>query len=211
MDERSSFTLLVGTVVDATTASAPFSPAPPRAPIAVAFNGIGTPPTPTDVIFARAFSNSGFVLAFDAADVAVDNPSSSGPSPKHLAGAFDIHFTISANGYADLLSTYSCNKDALPITPLAYVLQPKPIAIKGQVTSAGVAVSGATVRITAESPSPSALPPAATTDVNGMYLLASVPAAQSLTISAVSGAVSKTQTIPLEYPALVVTVNLALS
>lgn len=211
MEERSAFALLVGTVVDATTVPAPFSPFPPRTPIAVSFDGIGTPPVPTDAVTARAFSGGGFVLAFNAADVAVDDPSSSGPSPKHLVGAFDIHFTISADGYADLPSTYSCNNDALPIAPAAYALQPNPIAIQGQVTDAtGTAVAGATVQITAESP-PVALPPATTTDANGMYLLVSVAAAQTVTISASALAGSAVQIVSLDYPANSVIVNLPLA
>ncbi|MGA2394546.1 MAG: carboxypeptidase-like regulatory domain-containing protein [Candidatus Lustribacter sp.] len=210
MEERSAFALLVGSVVDATTLPAPFSPLPPRTPIAIEFDGIGTPPVATDAIVARAYSAGGFVLAFDSGDVTVDNPSSSGPSPKHLVGAFDIHFTISAEGYADLPSTYSCHNDALPIAPAAYVLQPNPIAIQGYVSFGGVAVAGATVQITAESP-PAALPPATTTDANGMYTLGSVPAAQTVTISAAGGGGSTVQTISLDYPGSVVTVNLPLS
>jgi hypothetical protein len=211
MEERSAFALLVGAVVDATTVAAPFSPLPPRTPIAVSFDGIGTPPVATDAVMARAFSGGGFVLTFDAADVAVDDPTSSGPSPKHLVGTFDIHFTISADGYVDLPSTYSCHNDALPITPAAYALQPAPIAIRGQVTDASsAAVAGATVQVTAESP-PVALPPATTTDANGMYFLASVPAAQTVTIEASAGAGSVVQVVSLDYPASAVTVNLPLS
>jgi hypothetical protein len=209
VEERSAFALLVGSVVDATTLPAPYAPAPPRTPITISFDGIGTPPVPSDAITARAFSNGGFVLAFDSGDVSVDFPSSSGPSPKHLTAIFDIHFTVSADGYTALPSTYSCNKDTLPITPAAYVLQPNPIVIQGRVTSAGLAAPGAAVQVLAESPPPFSLPPATTTDANGMYTLAAVPAAQTATIQAVFGG-SQTQTISLDYPDPVVTVNFAL-
>jgi hypothetical protein len=211
MEERSAFALLVGTVVDATTVPAPFTPQPPRTPISVNFDGIGTPPVPSDAISARAFAGGAFVLAFESNDVAVDGPSSSGPSPKHLAGAFDVHFTLSAEGYADLPALYSCNNDALPIVPAAYVLQPNPIAVQGQVSAASGAVAGASVQITAESPPPAALPAATTTDANGMYAIASVPAAQSITISAAGSGGAALQTIPLDYPGSVVTVNLVLT
>ncbi|HTV73856.1 MAG TPA: carboxypeptidase-like regulatory domain-containing protein [Candidatus Acidoferrales bacterium] len=207
LEELSSFALLVGSVVDATTVAAPYTPQPPRSPVSVNFSGIGTPPTPTDAVFARAFAADGFVLAFDAADVAVDDRSSSGPSPKHLAGAFDIHFVISAEGYADLPVVYACNKDALPIAPAPYALQPNAVAIAGRVTASGTALAGAVVQITAESPSPGMLPAAVTTAADGTFAIENVPAAQTATISASGGGYSGSQTISLSYPNPLVTVS----
>ena len=207
IEERSSFALLVGTVVDVTTVALPYTPQPPRSPLSVAFEGIGTPPTPTDLIWAQTFSNGGFVLAFEAGSVAIDNASSSGPSPKHLTGAFDIHFTVSAQGYADLALVYSCNHDALPIVPAAYSLQPSPLYVRGTVTASGAPLAGAAVQITAESPAPGPLPPATATDANGMYAFDGVAAAQTITIAVSGGGHSGSQTVPVGYPDPVTTVN----
>jgi hypothetical protein len=209
-EECSSFALLVGSVVDATTLSPPYTAQPPRTPINVTFTGIGTPPTPSDAISARAFSRGGFALAFDASDVSVDYPSSAGPSPKHLTGTFDIHFVVSAQGYADLSAIYACNKDALPIVPAPYALQPNAVAIVGRVTVGGTALAGATVQVTAESPSLGPLPAAVTTDANGMYALPSVPAAQSVTVAASGGGHSGSQTVALAYEEPVFTLNFEL-
>jgi hypothetical protein len=44
-----------------------------------------------------------------------------------------------------------------------------------------------------------------------MYAIASVPAAQSITISAAGSGGAALQTIPLDYPGSVVTVNLVLT
>jgi hypothetical protein len=172
-------------------------------------NGLGTPPAPTDSIWARAYSDSGFVLGFDAQDIAVDNPSSSGPSPKHLTGVFDVTFTISAQGYANLLATYPCNNNALPITPAPYVLQPNPVVVVGGVTGDGVALAGATVQIASSIP-PLALPPSTTTDANGNYAFDAVPAAQSIVITASGGGFSGSQNISFAYLDPVVTVNFEL-
>ena len=209
MDELGAFALLVGTVVDATTTIPPFTPQPPRTPIAISFDGLGTPPAPTTAIVARAFSNDGFVLAFDSANIPIDVPSSSGTAPKHLLGAFDVHFTLSADGYADLPATYACNKDTLPIVPAPYALQPLSLIVRGQVASAsGAPVPGATVQITAASPA-APLPPATTTDANGLYVFWTVPAAQTLTFSATTASDALAQTIEVTYPASAVIVNLA--
>lgn len=207
MEELGSFALLVGSVVDATTLSPPYTPQPPRSPISVAFTGIGTPPRPSDAIRARAFSGGGFVLAFDASDVSVDDPSSAGPSPKHLTGTFDVHFVVSAPGYADLPATYACNKDALPIVPAPYAMHPNAVTIVGRVTAAGSALAGATVQVTAESPSPGPLPSPVSTDANGMYALLNVPAAQSVIVAASGGGHSGSQTVALAYEEPVFTLN----
>jgi hypothetical protein len=206
MEERSSFALLVGSVVDATTTLAPFTPQAPYSPIAVTFDGIGTPPVPSDAIGARAYSNGGFVLAFDAGDLAVDEPSSSGPSPKHLTGSFVLNFTISAAGYADLAVTYPCSGNALPIVPAAYALQPAALTIRGAVTAGGAPVPGASVSITAAAPA-IALPPATTTDANGLYGFDAVPAAQSITIAASGAGHNGSQTVAVGDPDPIVTVN----
>jgi hypothetical protein len=209
-ETAAAFALLVGSVVDATTTSAPYTPQPPRTPCAVTFDGIGTPPVASDLIWARTYANGGFVLAFEAGDVAVDDATPSGPSPKHLTGAFDIHFTLSAPGYADRSSVYACNHDALPIVPAPYALQPQPAAVQGNVTVSGTPAAGVTVEITAASPAPGTLPPATTTDANGTYAIDAVPAAQTVTLRAVSGAHVGMQTVPLAYPDPVTTVNFEL-
>lgn len=210
MEEAAAFALLVGSVVDATTTAAPYTPQPPRTPFTVTFDGIGTPPVATGLIWARAYASGGFVLGFEAGNVAVDNTSPSGPSPKHLTGAFDIHFTLAARGYADLSPAYACNHDALPIVPTAYALQPNAVCVQGNVTVSGAPVNGATVQITAESPAPGTLPPATTTDANGNYAIDAVPAAQTVTLQAQSGAHSGTQTVALGYPDPVTIVNFEL-
>jgi hypothetical protein len=206
MEECAAFALLVGSIVDATTVAS--TPAAPRTPASVTFDGIGTPPLPSGAIVARSFANGGFVLSFAAGDIAVDDPSSSGASPKHLSGAFDVHFTISADGYADLPAMYACNKDALPIVPAPYVLRPNPTAIAGRVTSGGSAVAGAKVQVTAATP-PATLPAAVFTDANGLYGIAGVPAAQTVTVVATKGG-SSSQTVALDYPGPPATVNFAL-
>jgi hypothetical protein len=203
MDQMSSFALLVGTVVDSAGSLAP------RTPISVAMNSIGTLSAENGVIWAQANYNAGFVLAFDAQDIVVDYPSSSGPSPKHLVGAFDVSFTISAQGYADLPVTYSCNNNALPITPPPYVLQPNPIAIVGGVSGDGAPLVGANVQIVSSVPS-LPMPPATTTDANGNYVFASVPAAQSLVINVSGGGFSGSQNVSLQYLDPVITVNFEL-
>ena len=202
MEELSSFDLLVGSVNDGSGGVV-------RTPVSVAVTGIGSPPTPTDLISARTFSSGGFILSFDAGDVAVDFPGSSGPSPKHLVGAFDLSFVISAPGYADLPVTYSCNNDTLPIVPPPYVLAPNPVVVMGGVTGKGTALAGATVQITSSTPALT-LPPATTTDPNGNYAFNTVPAAQSIVIAASGGAFSGSQTVSLGYLDPVVTVNFEL-
>ena len=203
MEERSSFALLVGSVIDANGSS------PVRTPVSIELVGVGSPPVSTDIIWAQGFSNAGFMLAFNAQDIPVDYPASSGPSPKHLTGAFDVSFTLSAAGYADLGVTYSCNMNALPITPAPYVLQPNPIVIMGGVTGDGNALPGATVQITSSTP-PLPMPPPTSTDANGNYAFDSVPAAQSIVISASGGSFSGSQTVSLQYLDPVVTVNFEL-
>jgi hypothetical protein len=210
MEERAAFALLAGTVVDATTTVPPYTPQPPRTPIAVSFDGIGTPPVATDLIWARAYSNGGFVLAFEGGNIALDNTSSSGPSPKHLTGSFDVHFTLSAQGYTALSTVYSCSLNALPIAPVAYVLQPSPVTVQGNVTVSGALAAGASVEITAESPAPGPLPPAATTDANGNYIINGVSAAQTMTIKATSGVHTGTQSVSLGYPNPITIVNFEL-
>jgi hypothetical protein len=201
-EELSSFALLVGSVNDANGGTV-------RTPICVNVSGIGTPPVPTNLLWARAYSSAGFVLGFESGDVAVNFPSSSGPSPKQLVGTFDVSFVISAPGYTALPVTYACNNDTLPIAPAPYALQPNPIVIVGGVTGDGVALAGATVRITSSTP-PLALPPATTTDANGTYSFDSVPAAQSVVITATGGSFSGSQTISLAYLDPIVTVNFEL-
>lgn len=198
-EEVTTFALLTGTVTDA-VAGAPLA----RSALAVQLVGIGTPPAASDALWARAYSPSGFVIAADAGRIALDDPSSAGIDPRHLAGAFDLHFIIAADGYADLPVTVACNHDAVPIEG-AYSLNPGPFAIRGRVTTGNppVAAAGLSVAVTAATPAIS-LPSSVTTAADGTYALPVVPAAQSVTLT-VSG---QSQTVAPAFPVL--TVNFAL-
>jgi len=194
-DELLSYALLAGEVVDAVLGT------PPRAPVAVHLVGVGTPPVPRDGMSARTYRPDGFVVVADARTIAVDDPASSGPSPKHLAGAFDLHFVLSARGYADLAQVVHCNHDAVPMRPPAYALVPQPFALRGRVTQGGLTptpFAGASVAIAA-----TAL--ATTTDADGTYVFVSVPAAATVTVVA-NGT---PRTVPTSYPDPVLTVNFA--
>jgi hypothetical protein len=201
-EELTSFALLTGTVTDAVAAP----PAPLRSPIGVRIVGIGTPPVPSGALWARAYSGDGFVIAAAAGSVALDDPSSTAPDPKHLAGAFDLHFILSARGYADVPVVLACNHDALPIAA-TYALAPLPFAIRGRVTAGTppAPVAGALVSITAASPA-IVIPPPATTAPDGTYALPSVPAARSLTLTVNA----HSETVAPTYPDPVLTVNFAL-
>jgi hypothetical protein len=197
--EITTFALLTGAVSDAVE-GAPLR----RSPVRVVDVRIGTPPVATDAVWARAYSAGGFVIAADAGRIALDDPRSSAPDPKHLAGAFDLHFVIAADGYADLPVTVTCNHDALPIAG-TYALVPGPFAIRGRVTTGNppVAAGGTSVDISAAVPAMS-LPAPAMTSADGTFAFPRVPAAQSLTL--VAG--GQSQTVVPAYPVL--TVNFAL-
>ncbi len=119
MEEITSYALLVGHVSDASLPP----PALLLSQVSVQIAGVGTPPYPIGGIWARAYALDAFVIAADAGNVPLDNPSSSGPDPKHLAGAFDLHFVVSASGYVDLPVTRTCSHDAVPIAQ-SYALTP---------------------------------------------------------------------------------------
>ncbi|MFN2459498.1 MAG: hypothetical protein ABR591_02200, partial [Candidatus Velthaea sp.] len=104
IEELTTFALLAGSATDAVAAP----PALLRSPLRIRIAGIGTPPVPSDAVWARAYSNDGFVIAADAGRIALDDPTSSGPAVKHLAGAFDLHFVLLAGGYDDLPVTVAC-------------------------------------------------------------------------------------------------------
>jgi hypothetical protein len=197
--EITTFALLTGSVTDAVDGM-PVR----RSPLRVAELGIGTPPVASDALWARSYSAGGFVIAADAGRIALDDPRSSAPDPKHLAGAFDLHFVIAADGYADLPVTVTCNHDALPIAA-TYALVPGPFAIRGRVTTGNppVAAGGTSVDITAAVP-PISVPPPAVTAADGTFAFPSVPAAQSVTLAAGG----QSQTVVPAYPVL--TVNFAL-
>jgi hypothetical protein len=197
--EVTTFALLTGSVTDAITGT-PLS----RSALSVRLLEIGAPPAPSDAIWARSYSESGFVIAADAGRIGLDDPSSSGPDPKHLVGTFDLHFVLAANGYADLPVTVGCNHDAVPLTA-SYALTPGPFAIRGRVTTGNppVAAGGVSVDITAATP-PITAPGPVLTAADGTYAFPSVPAARSVTLG-VSG---QSQTVEPAYPVL--TVNFAL-
>lgn len=200
MEELTTFALLVGRVTDSILAA----PSTLRSPISVRVLGLGTPPTPSKVLWARAYDIGGFVIAADAGAIALDDPRSTGPDPKHLAGAFDVHFVLSAAGYADLAVALPCSHDAVPIAK-SYALAPQPFAIRGRVTIGNAAFGGLSVSITAATP-PIPLPPAVLTASDGTYSFASVGAAQSITLSAAGGS----QTVVSTYPDPILTVNFSL-
>ena len=199
MEEITSFALLTGTVSDSVAGTSLA-----RSALSVRLVGIGTPPVPSDALWARAYSGSGFVIAADAGRIALDDPSSSWLDPKHLAGAFDLHFIIAADGYTDLPVTIACNHDAVPIDG-SYALIPGPFAIRGRVTTGNppVAAGGLSVDITVATPAIT-VPAPAITAADGTYSIPVVPAAQSVTL-AVSG---QSQTVTPAFPVL--TVNFAL-
>ncbi|MGA8100452.1 MAG: hypothetical protein WB810_17505, partial [Candidatus Cybelea sp.] len=111
IEELTTFALLTGTVVDAVA----LAPALLRSPVGVEVVGLGTPPVPTDTICGRTYQSNGFVIVADAGSIRLDDPRSTSPDPKHLAGVFDLHFVLSAPGYADLAVAVACNHDAIPI------------------------------------------------------------------------------------------------
>lgn len=207
IEERLSYALLVGAAVDGILGT------PPRSPLGVQMLGLGTPPIPFDGVWARAYSGDGFVVVADAGAVAVDHPELGAPPPKHLAGKFDLHFTLSASGYDDLPVTVNCNHDALPIKPAAYKLAPHPFAVHGRVTTGGfspVPLAGATVSVTATVPPlvlPAVLPPPVVTDANGTYAFPAVPAATTITVTVAGHAPSAT--VLTNYPEPTLTVNFA--
>lgn len=200
-DLRTSFALLVGNVSDAIA-----MPATLRSPVAVQIAGIGTPPTLPEALWTRTVNAGTFVIASDSGAVPLDHDDVVSPGPRHLAGVFDLHFVVRAEGYVDLPVTVACNHDAVPIAS-AYAMQPQPVAIRGRVTSGNppVAVVGAGVSVVTIVPS-APLPATVMTATDGTYAIPSVPAARSLTLS-VSGT---TQTIAPAYPVPVITVNFAL-
>lgn len=208
IDEVTTFAVAVGRAVDGVA-----TPNTLRSALRVRLAGIGTPPVRNDGVWARTWSHDGFVVVADAGTIPLDHPSSSAPSPKHLAGAFDLHLVLAADGYDDLAVTLACNHDAIPLRPAAFPLAPRPIALRGRVLIAGIVpqpLAGATVSLTASSPAVP-LPPPVTTDADGAYAFVSVPATRSLTISAAGGGHSGTQTISPPYHASVLTVNFALA
>jgi hypothetical protein len=208
-EEATTYALLVGTAIDAVAAA----PSRLRSPLRVTLAGIGTPPVAVDGIWCRTWTTDGFVIAADATVIGLDAPSSSGPSPKHLAGAFDLHFTLAADGYADLPVTVSCNHDHVPLRPAPYVLAPHPFALRGRVAVGTVApapLAGATVTLTGSVPAV-ALPAATVTDADGTYVFVAIPAVRSLTIVAAGSGHSGTQTIEPSYPDPLVTTNFALT
>ena len=119
MEEITTYALLVGHVSDASLPP----PALLQSQVTVQILGVGTTAQQVDGIWARAYASDGFVIAADAGNVPLDNPSSSSPDPKHLAGKFDLHFVISATGYVDLPVTNTCNHDVIPIAQ-SYALTP---------------------------------------------------------------------------------------
>jgi hypothetical protein len=201
MDVRTSFALLVGTVDDAVA-----SPSTLRAPVSVRLAGIGTPPMLADRLWARSVTENTFVIGADSGSVPLDHDDVGSPDPRHLAGTFDLHVVIGAAGYDDLPVAISCNHDAIPIAR-AFSLQPRAIAVRGRVTSGNppIAVGGTTVAVTAIVPS-AALPPSVVSAPDGTFLIPSVPAARSLTLTA--GGTS--ETIAPAYPAAIIAVNFAL-
>jgi Carboxypeptidase regulatory-like domain len=209
MDELTTFALLVGEVHDAVAL-----PPDLRTPVRVSALGLGTPAVPTDGVWARTYRDDAFVIVADAAAVFLDDPRSSAPSPKHLAGVFDLHFVIDAPGYTEKSVTVACNKDAIPIRPTPYALAPRPIAMRGRVTlTTGLVTAplvGATVTLTGSVPV-APLPGAATTDSDGTYTFVSVPAVRSLTVVVSGGGHTKTSTVVPTYPDPVLTVNFALT
>jgi hypothetical protein len=208
-EEATTFALLVGMTIDAVAAA----PARLRSPLRVRLAGVGTPPVPSDGIWCRSWSADSFVIVADATVIGLDAPASSAPSPKHLAGAFDLHFTLAADGYADLPVTVSCNHDQVPLRPGAYALAPRPFALRGRVTVGTVTpvpLAGASVTLTASVPAVM-LPPATVTDADGTYVFVAIPAVRSLTVAAAGGGHSGTQTIEPPYPDPLVTTNFALT
>ena len=119
MEELTTYALLVGHVTDASLAP----PAKLRTRVNIHITGVGTPPHAIDGLWARTWTDDGFVIAADAGNIPLDNPHASGPDPKHLAGAFDLHFIVSAPGYNDLPVTFTCNHDTIPIAQ-SYALTP---------------------------------------------------------------------------------------
>lgn len=195
MTELLSYALVAGSVVDAVLG------ATPRTPVRVTLLGIGTPPQPVDGTSARAYAPDGFVIAADARAIRVDDASSSGPSPRQLAGSFDVRFVLSADGYDDLAAVVHCDHDALPLRPAPYALAPRPFAVRGRVTQGGLTptpLAGAAISIAA-----TAL--ATTTAADGTYVFASVPAAATVTVLA-NGT---PRTVATTYPEPVLTVNFA--
>ena len=208
-EEATTYALLVGTAIDAVAAA----PSRLRSPLRVSLAGIGTPPVAIDGIWCRTWTTDGFVIIADATVIGLDAPASSAPSPKHLAGAFDLHFTLSADGYAELPVTVSCNHDQVPLRPVPYVLAPQPFALRGRVavgTVAPVPLAGATVTLTGSVPA-AALPAATVTDADGTYVFVAIPAVRSLTIAAAGSGHSGTQTVEPSYPDPLVTSNFALT
>lgn len=201
-DELTTFALLAGTATDAVAAP----PALLRSPLRVRIAGIGTPPVAGEGLWARAYSNDGFVIVADAATIPLDDASSSGPAVKHLAGAFPLHLVLSAPGYDDLAVTVACNHDQIPISA-SYALAPQPFAIRGRVTTGAPPVASAGTTVTLASAVPAVpLPPPVATASDGTYAFPSVPAARSLTLTAGG----QSQTVLATYPAPVLTVNFAL-
>ena len=208
-EEATTYALLVGTAIDAIAAA----PARLRSPLRVTLAGIGTPPVRSDGIWCRNWTADAFVIGADATAIGLDAPASSAPSPKHLAGAFDLHFTLAADGYTDLAVTVSCNHDRVPLRPAAYALAPQPFALRGRVTVGTVTpvpLAGATVTLTGSVPAV-ALPPATLTDADGTYVFVAIPAVRSLTITAAGSGHSGTQTVEPPYPDPLVTTNFALT
>jgi hypothetical protein len=201
IDERLTYALLTGTVVDAAAAAAP-----PRSTLCVNVLGIGAPPIAVDRVWARAYGPGGFVVVAEASAIPLSDASSSLPSPKHLAGTFDLSFTLSAFGYDDLTATVHCNHDALPIVPPApYALAPLPFTLRGIATQGGLnpvplAAANVTVAGTAL---------ATTTAADGTYVIAAVPAAPSITVNVSGSGNSTSTTVATTYPDPVLTVNFA--
>ena len=208
-EEVTTFALLVGTAIDAVAAA----PARMRSPLRVSIDGVGTPPIPIGGIWCRNWSADSFVIVADATVIGLDAPGSSAPSPKHLAGAFDLHFTLAADGYAGLAVTVSCNHDQVPLRPGAYALAPRPFALRGRVTVGTVTpvpLAGASVTLTASVPAVT-LPPATVTDADGTYVFVAIPGVRSLTVAVAGGGHSGSQTIEPSYPDPLVTTNFALA
>ncbi|MBV9271017.1 MAG: hypothetical protein JO165_07985, partial [Candidatus Eremiobacteraeota bacterium] len=72
-EEITAYALLVGHVSDASLPP----PALLQSQVIVQILGIGTPAQHIDGIWARAYANDNFVIAADAGNVPLDNPSSS--------------------------------------------------------------------------------------------------------------------------------------